>query len=80
MDDKELDVFTLPDIFRAIGPGDDVVVNAEKLRAYLKDQKHDLLNRVEEAVSRSTSNWGNGKDLCNPDTLRIELNGLKEKL
>lgn len=31
----ELDIFIWPDIFRAIGPGDDMVVSAEKLRDYI---------------------------------------------
>lgn len=38
VDSKALDIFVWPEIFRPIGPGDDMIVSAEKLTAYIAAQ------------------------------------------
>lgn len=38
--ETEREVFVWPDIFRAIGPGDDMVVSAEKLQEWLDEREH----------------------------------------
>lgn len=46
----ELEIKVWPPIFRAIGPGDDMVVSAEKLEAYISKnfiKKEDVLEAIE---------------------------------
>ncbi len=48
--DKELDVFIWPDIFRPIGPSDDLVVSSEKLRAYIAKSQNQLIDKLLKEV------------------------------
>ena len=60
---EELEVFIWPDIFRAIGPSDDMVVSAEKLKKWLDQEREravlkarlDELNRLSKASGGG--NW-----------------------
>lgn len=73
----EVDIFILPDIFRSIGPGDDVVVSAEKLRNYIAREisivvgKNERTKEVIEFLSiRGLSD--NAKKAVRRDELRVE--------
>lgn len=78
----ELEIKVWPPIFRAIGPGDDMVVSAEKLEAYISKnfiKKEDVLEAIEESYEYSITDMElaehQGKEL-----LLINKSKLKEKL
>jgi hypothetical protein len=52
--EDELAITVLPDIFRGIGPGDDVVVSAEKVLAWRDKAVSQVLDNVEESVKQHT--------------------------
>lgn len=51
--ESELDIKAWSDIFRPIGPADDVVVSLEKLDEYITQAKKDLLAEVREKMYES---------------------------